>query len=144
MSICRASFDLKWTAHSLGCGHSEPQHRQCLLPVVTQNITTDSRWPISSNPDAVFNDPSRRDCNLRIPLCQLAQVSAAAPVCFPPDILKWDPDDESKAFVFVDRGGTPYNNPAFLLYGMATSARYRSGWKTGRSCLAQVCAAFSG
>jgi len=110
----------------------EPKHLQCLLLVVTQNITTDSPWPISSNPDAVFNDPSRKDCNLRIPLWQLVRASTAAPVYFPPEILRWDPDDESKAFVFVDGGVTPYNNPAFLLYRMATGARYRLGWRPGR------------
>jgi hypothetical protein len=116
----------------------EPKHLQCLLLVVTQNITTDSPWPISSNPDAVFNDPSRKDCNLRIPLWQLVRASTAAPVYFPPEILRWDPDDESKAFVFVDGGVTPYNNPAFLLYRMATSARYRLGWKTGERKLLLV------
>jgi uncharacterized protein len=34
--------------------------------------------------------------------------------------LQWDPVDHSKTFVFVDGGVTPYNNPAFLLYRMAT------------------------
>jgi len=66
----------------------EPDHLKCLLLVVTQNITTDSPWPISSNPEAVYNDPRRKDCNLRIPLWQLVQASTAAPVYFPPEILK--------------------------------------------------------
>jgi hypothetical protein len=116
----------------------EPDYLKCLLLVVTQNITTDSPWPISSNPEAVYNDPIRKDCNLRIPLWQLVRASTAAPVYFPPEILKWDPDDSSKAFVFVDGGVTPYNNPAFLLYRMATSARYRLGWKRGEKNLLLV------
>ncbi len=116
----------------------EPKHLQCLLLVVTQNITTDSPWPISSNPDAAYNDPDRKDCNLRIPLWQLVRASTAAPVYFPPEILQWDPKDSSKAFVFVDGGVTPYNNPAFLLYRMATSARYRLGWKRGEKNLLLV------
>lgn len=49
----------------------EPRHLKCLLLVVTQNITTGSPWPISSNPDARYNDPGRLDCNLRIPFRQL-------------------------------------------------------------------------
>lgn len=116
----------------------EPQHLQCLLLVVTQNITTDSPWPISSNPDAVYNDPSRKDCNLRIPLWQLVRASTAAPVYFPPEILNWDCNHPSKAFVFVDGGVTPYNNPAFLLYRMATTARYRLQWQPGEKNLLLV------
>jgi hypothetical protein len=116
----------------------EPQHLKCLLLVVTHNVTTDSPWPISSNPEAVYNDPSRKDCNLRIPLWQLVRASTAAPVYFPPEVLQWDPGDSSKAFIFVDGGVTPYNNPAFLLYRMATSARYRLGWKTGERNLLVV------
>jgi patatin-like phospholipase/acyl hydrolase len=104
---------------------------QCLLLVVTKNATTDSPWPISSNPEARYNDPARKDCNLQIPLWQLVRASTAAPVYFPPEILQWEPADQSKTFVFVDGGVTPHNNPAFLLYRMATEPAYRLGWKTG-------------
>jgi hypothetical protein len=109
----------------------EPQHLQCLLLVVTRNVNTDSPWPISSNPDAKYNDPKRADCNLRIPLWQIVRASTAAPVFFPPEVLQWHPTDPSKTFVFVDGGITPYNNPAFLLYRMATIEPYRLNWPTG-------------
>ena len=109
----------------------EKESVKCLLLVVTKNVTTDSPWPISSNPDAKYNDPSRPDCNLRIPLWQLVRASAAAPVFFPPEVLQWDPSDPSKTFVFVDGGVTPHNNPAFLLYRMATEPAYRLNWKAG-------------
>jgi hypothetical protein len=33
--------------------------------------------------------------------------------------------------VFADGGVTPHNNPAFLLYRMATDPAYRLNWKTG-------------
>jgi uncharacterized protein len=108
---------------------------KCLLLVVTRNMSTDSPWPISTNPFAKYNDLSRPDCNLRIPLWQLVRASTAAPVFFPPEILKWDPNDPKKAFVFVDGGVTPYNNPAFLLYRMATQPAYRLSWKTGENNL---------
>jgi len=108
-----------------------PANLRCLLLVVTRNVTTDSPWPISSNPLARYNDPARKDCNLRIPLWQLVRASTAAPIFFPPETLQWDKDDPAKAFVFVDGGVTPYNNPAFLLFRMATMPAYRLEWKTG-------------
>jgi hypothetical protein len=109
----------------------EPDNLKCLLLVVTKNVTTDSPWPISSNPGAKYNDLDRKDCNLKIPLWQLVRASTAAPVYFPPEILQWDPADVSKTFVFVDGGVTPHNNSAFLLYRMATEPAYRLNWKTG-------------
>jgi uncharacterized protein len=112
-----------------------PDNLKCLLLVVAKNVTTDSPWPISSNPDAKYNDPVRRDCNLRIPLWQLVRASTAAPVYFPPEVLQWDQADPSKTFVFVDGGVTPYNNPAFLLYRMATEPAYRLNWKKGEENL---------
>jgi hypothetical protein len=113
----------------------EPDNLKCLFLAVTKNVTTDSPWPISSNPDAKYNDPARKDCNLRIPLWQLVRASTAAPVYFPPEVLQWDPTDRSKTFVFVDGGVTPYNNPAFLLYRMATEPAYRLNWKKGEDKL---------
>ena len=118
--------------------HPSNESIKCLLLVVTKNVTTDSPWPISSNPDAKYNDPSRPDCNLRIPLWQLVRASTAAPVFFPPEVLQWDPRDPSKTFVFVDGGVTPHNNPAFLLYRMATEPSYRLSWRTGEKNLLMV------
>lgn len=85
------------------------------LLVVTRNVNTDSPWPISTNPHAIFNDLSRPDCNLQIPLWQLVRASTAAPTYFEPERLQWDPADPESAFYFEDGGVTPYNNPAFLL-----------------------------
>jgi hypothetical protein len=113
----------------------EPDNLKCLLLAVTKNVTTDSPWPISSNPDAKYNDPGRKDCNLKIPLWQLVRASTAAPVYFPPEVLQWDPSDGSKTFVFADGGVTPYNNPAFLLFRMAIEPAYRLNWKKGEDQL---------
>jgi len=105
-----------------------PQDLKCLLLVVTRNVSTDSPWPISSNPDARYNVPDRPDCNLAIPLWQLVRASTAAPIYFAPEVLQWDPDDPSKTFVFEDGGLTPYNNPAFLIARMATTKAYNLNW----------------
>ncbi len=106
-----------------------------LLLIVTMNRSTDSPWPISNNPNAKYNAPDRPDCNLRIPLYQLVRASTAAPAFFRPETLQWDPKDPEKTFVFVDGGVTPYNNPAFLLYRMATQKPYGLNWETGEKKL---------
>lgn len=111
------------------------EHLKCLLLVVTRNVSTDSPWPISSNPYAEYNDSKRADCNLRIPLWQLVRASTAAPVYFAPEVLQWDPSDPSKTFVFEDGGLTPYNNPSFLLARMATVKEYNLNWETGEDKL---------
>lgn len=111
---------------------------QCLLLVVTRNVTTDSPWPISSNPLARYNARERPDCNLRIPLWKLVRASTAAPIFFPPEVIAWDENDPEKTFVFVDGGITPYNNPSFLLFRMATAAPYKLAWPTGEKNLMLV------
>jgi hypothetical protein len=107
----------------------EPQYLETLLLVVMKNKTTDSPWPLSSNPFAKYNDLKRADCNLKIPLWQVVRASTAAPVYFPPEVVQWDPGDARKSFVFVDGGITPYNNPALLMFRMATDPAYRLEWR---------------
>lgn len=106
-----------------------------LLTVVTMNRSTDSPWPISNNPYARYNSKDRPDRNSKIRLYQLVRASTAAPVYFPPETLQWDAEDPNKTFVFVDGGVTPYNNPAFLLYRMATQPAYNLNWETGEDKL---------
>jgi patatin-like phospholipase/acyl hydrolase len=45
----------------------KPGNLKTLLLAVTQNVTTDSPWPISSNPEARYNLPERDDCNPAFP-----------------------------------------------------------------------------
>ncbi|MBL8483393.1 MAG: patatin-like phospholipase family protein [Rhodocyclaceae bacterium] len=116
----------------------EPQYLKTLLLVVTQNVSTDSPWPISSNPLAKYNDITRSDCNLKIPLWQLVRASTAAPIYFPPEVLQWDATNPAKSFVFTDGGTTPYNCPAFLMYRMATHAPYKLNWACGEDKLLVV------
>ncbi len=111
---------------------------KCLLMVCTMNRSTDSPWPISNNPLAKYNDKLRADCNANIKLYQLVRASTAAPVYFPPETLQWNPNDSNETFVFVDGGVTPYNNPAFLLYRMATQPAYKLAWEVGEDKLLLV------
>lgn len=105
-----------------------------LLLLVMRNATTDSPWPISNNPFAKYNDRSRPNCNLTIPLWQLVRASTAAPVYFPPEAIEIG----DKVHLFVDGGMTVYNDPAFQMVLMATLDCYwplaptgQRGWATG-------------
>lgn len=111
---------------------------ETLLLVVMRSATTDSAWPLSSNPFAKYNDCTRADCNLRVPLWQLVRASTAAPVYFPAEVITLDPANPDKSFAFVDGGTTAYNNPAFLLTRMATEPAYALGGERGEKNLLVV------
>jgi uncharacterized protein len=98
-----------------------------LLMLVMRNVTTDSPWPLSNNPKAKYNDRDRLDCNLYLPLWKLIRASTAAPTFFPPEQVTVG----KRKFIFVDGGITPYNNPAFQLFLMATAEPYKLCWPTG-------------
>jgi patatin-like phospholipase/acyl hydrolase len=98
-----------------------------LLMLVMRNASTDSPWPVSNNPYAKYNDRTRPDCNLRLPLWQLIRASTAAPTYFPPEVVQMG----DKEFVFVDGGITMYNNPSFQAFLMATVEPYNLNWSTG-------------
>lgn len=103
-----------------------------LLLMVMRNHTTDSPWPVTNNPRSKYNQPERRDCNLRLPLWQLVRASTAAPTFFPPEVVTFAAGTPQEyQFVFVDGGVTTYNNPAFLAFQMATAAPYKIQWPTG-------------
>ena len=99
-----------------------------LLMLVMRNATTDSPWPLSNNPYAKYNNPEQGD-NLNLPLWQLVRASTAAPTFFPPEKVKLGGDGDE--FTFVDGAITPYNNPAFQLFLMATLEPYNLKWQAG-------------
>ena len=105
-----------------------------LLLVVTRNASTDSPWPISNNPYAMYNNPKLPDCNLKIPLWQLVRASTAAPIFFPPEVI----DIGDQPMNFVDGGVTVYQNPAFVLFLMATLPSYKLNWQAGEDDLLLV------
>ena len=97
------------------------------LLLILRNATTDSAWPLSNNPRAKYNDITRHNCNLELPLWQLVRASTAAPTYFPPEVVSVGGEE----YVFVDGGVTMYNNPAFQLFLMATLKPYKLEWPTG-------------
>jgi len=105
-----------------------------VLMLVMRNATTDSPWPLSNNPDAKYNDRRRPDCNLNLPLWQLVRASTAAPTYFPPEVVAIGQHE----FIFVDGGITPYNNPAFQAFLMATVDPYKMKWPAGEDSLLVV------
>jgi uncharacterized protein len=101
------------------------------LLVVMRNGSTGSSWPLTNNPDALFNDPARPDCNLSIPIWQLLRASTAAPSYFPPEEIRLG----EQSFLFLDGGMTPFNNPTLIAVFMATLPCYRLGWPASRQDL---------
>jgi hypothetical protein len=98
-----------------------------LLMMVLRNATTDHPWIVTNIPACPFNDPATPDCNLRIPLWQLIRGSAAAPTFFLPETV----DTGAHRFVFMDGATTPYNNPAFRAFLVATMDTHGLKWLTG-------------
>jgi predicted acylesterase/phospholipase RssA len=116
---------------------------RCLLLLVLRNVSTDSPWPISNNPFARYNigegaDYGAKRSNLFVPLHQLVRASTAAPTFFAPQEIEVSSKSSVKKFKFEDGGVTPYNNPAFLLYRMATVASYNLAWEKGEDKLLLV------
>ncbi len=116
----------------------DPRFRSLLL-LVLHNTVTDSPWPLSNCTRAKYNRADRYlnavpDRNLDLPLSTLVRGSTAAPVYFPPQRLRVGARD----FVFQDGGMTPFNNPAFLLFLMATLPEYGLCWPTGEKELLVV------
>lgn len=109
----------------------DPQLRSLLL-VVLHNTGTDSPWLLSSCTQAPFNRVERclnrpSDRNLDLPLVPIVRGSTAAPMFFPPQEITVG----QSPFVFQDGGITPFNNPALLLFLMATLPQYGLSWPVG-------------
>jgi patatin-like phospholipase/acyl hydrolase len=102
-----------------------------LLLLVVRNASTGSPWPLTNNPAAMFNEPSRPDCNLALPLWQVLRASTAAPSFFSPQEISF----EGRNDLFVDGGMTPYNNPALIAVLMATLPCYRLEWPAARQSI---------
>jgi uncharacterized protein len=116
----------------------DPELRTLLL-VVMHNTVTDSPWPLSNCTLAKYNRADRNlisppDRNLDILLAPLVRASTAAPIYFKPQTLQVG----RREFQFQDGGVTPFNNPALLLFLMATLPEYCLQWPVGENQLLLV------
>ena len=109
-----------------------PEHLNTLLLAVTHNVTTDSPWPISSNPEARYNaSRARRLQPLRPAVAVGPREHRGA------DLLSAGSHPRPSRPTTANRscssmaGMTPYNNPAFVLFRFATDPAYRLEWPTG-------------
>jgi hypothetical protein len=112
-----------------------PTPLKTLLLLVMYRWDTHSPWPLSNNPKAKYNGGTEKEGNnMFVPLWKLVRASTAAPTFFPPEEICIG-DQEC---IFVDGAVTPYNNPSYLLYTMATLEPYNLGWKKGEDQLLLV------
>jgi patatin-like phospholipase/acyl hydrolase len=96
---------------------------------VMRNATTGAPWIITNSPHAKYNDPSLPDSNLQIPLYQLIRASTAAPIFFQPEEIS----QGGQSWMFLDGAITPYNNPAFIMYLIATLSCFGNNWADGEN-----------
>lgn len=101
------------------------------LCIVTKRVDTFSVWPMHNNPRGRYY-ASNKD----LPLWRVVRASSAAPTFFPPTIFAYD--GSGKEGAFVDGGVSTFNNPAMLLYLIATLKGFRFEWPTGEDRLMVV------
>ncbi len=110
-----------------------------LLLLVLRNATTGSPWPITNCRDSLYNRRPAGQSNLELPLWQLIRASTAAPTFFPPQRISIaNAKNEKRSHQFIDGGVSPYNNPAYLSYLMATLPEYCIGFPRGTEQLTVV------
>ena len=98
-----------------------------LVLLVLRNWSTESPWLVSNNPYAKYNQPELDDCNLNLPLWQLARASAAAPYYYEPETIRFGNKIQYE-FVFVDGALTGFLNPAFKAFHYVTNGAYGINW----------------
>lgn len=109
----------------------DPDFRSLLL-VVLQNTASGSPWPLGNCTEAKYNLADRyasfpSDRHLDFALADVVRGSTATPLYFAPqEIAVGD-----RTMTFQDGGITPFNNPAFMLFAMATLPEYGLEWSTG-------------
>src|SRR5262249_37131796 len=108
------------------------------LAIVAKRLDTESIWVFHNNPKGRFYSDRGRDRkgipNKDMKLLNLIRASTAAPRYFTPQFIEIARDDETGKVIqgaFVDGGVSPHNNPALLLFMLATISGYGFKWRTG-------------
>jgi uncharacterized protein len=105
----------------------DSSHLKKGLLVVVRNHSTGSAWPLTNNPNAIYNDQSLADCNMKIPVWKVVRASTAAPTYFDPEEITLG----ERTHLFVDGSITPYNNPALIAALTSVLPCYKMEWPTG-------------
>ncbi len=108
----------------------------CALVLVAKRLDTGSVWVLHNNPFGRYygapKDEPAATPNKDLPLQQILRASTAAPTFFPPEFIEVA---KGHSGFFVDGGASPYNNPALLLFLVATTPSYGYGWQSGEQAL---------
>lgn len=93
------------------------------LCIVTKRADTGSTWPLINHPGGKYFDD-----NKGILLRKAVRASAAAPTYFTPEVIDVGKGEQA---AFVDGGVSMYNNPALLLFLVATLKGFPFRWEAG-------------
>lgn len=96
------------------------------LCVVTKRYDTNSVWPVVNAPQSLYFDHSTQP-NRDFPLSSIVRASTAAPTYFEPERITLGP----ATYGFIDGGVSLHNNPASLLFKVATLPGFGFDWPVG-------------
>jgi Patatin len=100
------------------------------LCIVTKRLDTNSIWPLINHPEGMFYQH-----NALLLLRQCVRASTAAPTYFQPEELTFYTETGSETATFIDGGVSLHNNPALLLFMIATLHGFPFRWSTGEDDL---------
>jgi uncharacterized protein len=102
------------------------------LAIIAKRIDTGSPWVFHNNPRGRYYNPAGENAeavpNRDLLLAQIIRASTAAPTFFSPQHIEIA---RGLSGLFVDGGVSPYNNPALLLFMLATLKGYGFRWPLG-------------
>ncbi len=112
---------------------------RCGLGIVAKRLDTGSVWLFHNNPRGPYfspqNPPPDLVSNKDLLLADLLRASTAAPTYFAPELIEVARGVEG---LFVDGGVSPHNNPALLMFALATLKGYGFRWPLGADRLMLV------
>jgi len=115
------------------------------LAIIAKRLDTDSVWIFHNNPRDKYYGDETKPTHKGIPnkdylLRNLIRASTAAPSYFTPQSIEVARDDYGNVVrgAFVDGGVSPHNNPALLLFMLATIKAYGYRWPAGADDLMLV------
>jgi patatin-like phospholipase len=140
LKLLQSVFDVRYLKTQIdqimGGHHLDSDALLTSLAIITKRMDTGSAWIVSNNPRSKYwHDPDDGSYigNRHYRLADLVRASTAAPYYFAPHEIKIC--DGEPPGQFVDGGITPHNNPALVLFQVATIPAYGFGWLAGAEAL---------